>query len=75
MDETVNMVQENPIEKCAKILSAICSLIFFKTCRDGEMVDAHASGVCGAIHGGSSPLLGTGFIAYNSAVEARVAKW
>lgn len=28
-------------------------------CRSGEMVDAHASGACGATHGGSSPLFGT----------------
>ena len=27
--------------------------------RGGEMVDAHVSGTCEAIHGGSSPLLGT----------------
>ena len=28
-------------------------------CRGGEMVDAHVSGTCEVIHGGSIPLSGT----------------
>lgn len=46
--------------KCVKILSAICSLKFFKKSAEmAELVDAHVSEACGAILGGSSPLLGT----------------
>lgn len=36
-------------------------LFYKKACRSGGMVDAHASGACGATRAGSSPVFGSFF--------------